>query len=70
MATVHWQWGRIMFIWVAAFALTLFVASACDDVTGPPNTPLPDDTTGTANPKDPQGQGFLLQSPGSQGLLV
>lgn len=70
MATVHSRWRRVLLICGAALALTAVVASACGDVTGPPTTEQPDDSTNTEGPKGPEGQGFLLQPPGSQGFLV
>ncbi len=70
MVTVHSRWRRVLLICGAAFALTLVVASACGDVSGPPSTQQPDDSTDTAKPEGPEGQGFLLKPPGSQGFLV
>ena len=70
MATVHSRWRRVLLICGAALALTLVVASACGDVSGPSSPQQPDDSTNTKNPRGPEGQGFLLKPAGDQGFLV
>jgi hypothetical protein len=64
------RWWRALFIRGAAIALTLSVAIGCGSPTGPPNTPNPDETEKGPEPKDPEGQGFLVLPSESQGFLV
>jgi hypothetical protein len=70
MITVYPRWRQVLSVWGVACVLTLFVGSACGDTTGPPNTPQPDETDEHKGPPEPEGQGFLLVPPGSQGFLV
>jgi hypothetical protein len=70
MATVHSRWRRALLICGAALALTVVIASACGDMSGPHSVQQPDDSTNTKKPNGPEDQGFLLQPAGGQGFLV